>query len=199
MIVMTEKVPGLREQQKAATRNELTRMGVELFLKQGFVNTTIEQIVEPLGIAKRTFFRYFETKEDIVFAFYEDKTAVLVTALHSRPKEETPFKAVCEALSIQLQLYDTNPESAWALVRLIKENPALVGKGFEKRLAREQALADALVSREGVNAISSLKAQFIVGVASVAWMLALDEWYEQGGKTNLRSIVEKTFSMAGDL
>jgi len=196
---MTEKIPNLREQQKAATRDQLIRKGIELYLKQGFENTTVDQIVEPLGIAKRTFFRYFKSKEEVVFVFYEDKTAHLVAELKNRPKDESPFKAVCEALSLQLQLYDTDPKSAWALVRLIKENPALVGKGFEKRLAREKALTEALVEREGSNTMNTLKAQLIVGVASVAWMAALDEWYEQGGKTDLREILEKTFSMAGKL
>ena len=50
-----------------------------------------------------------------------------------------------------------------------------------------------------VGLMNTLKAQLIVGVASVAWMAALDEWYEQGGKTDLREILEKTFSMAGKL
>lgn len=194
-----EKVPSLREQQKAATRSQMTQMGIQLFLKQGFTETTIEQIVEPLGIAKRTFFRYFKSKEEVVFAFYEDKTADLVAKLASRPKKESPFKAVCAALSIQLELYDTNPEFAFALVRLIKENPDLTGKGFEKKIAREKALADALIAREGENTLSALKAQLIVGVASVAWMAALDEWYEQQGKTDLREIMERAFSIAGKL
>src|SRR5271170_5013001 len=92
---MANEIRGLREKNKQATRSELSRFGIELFLKNGFTNTTIDEIVEPLGIAKRTFFRYFGVKEDLVFAWYEDLTTVLVDELKRRPRKEKPFEAVC--------------------------------------------------------------------------------------------------------
>ncbi len=88
MGTMTEKIIGLREKNRIATRSELSRFGIELFLKKGFANTTIDEIVEPLGIAKRTFFRYFDVKEDLVFAWYEDLTNDLVSELRQRPPQE---------------------------------------------------------------------------------------------------------------
>lgn len=193
---MTAKIAGLREQQKAATRAELYRFGFELFLKQGFADTTIEQIVEPLGIAKRTFFRYFATKEELVFAWYEDKTAELVAELKGRPRKEKPFTAVCETLASLLKRYDAAPEMAFALVRLLKDNPTLGGRSFEKQTVRERALAEALIEREGVAKLPALKARIVVGVVMTAFGAALDEWYASGGKADLRPIVETAFSMA---
>ena len=191
---MTEKITSLREQQKATNLRELTRIGLGLFLKQGFDNTTIDQIVAPLGIAKRTFFRYFKTKEDLVFAWYEVKTTELVNELNGRPKQEKPLEAVCNTLSSLLKRYDANPDWAWALVRLLKETPSLMGKNAEKGMVREQALANTLIEREGK--MTPLNAQIVVGIVTVAFKAALDEWYEGGGKADLRSIVEKAFSMA---
>src|SRR5262245_60985701 len=135
-----DKIVSLREQNKVATRRELARFGIELFLKQGFHNTTIDQIVEPLGIAKRTFFRYFNVKEDLVFAWYEELTHELVDELKARPKTEKPFKAVCETLASLLKLYDANPDWARAMMHLSKETPSLCGKNFEKRVVWERAL-----------------------------------------------------------
>lgn len=196
---MDMKVVNLREQHKAATRSELARFGVQLFLQQGFANTTIDQIVEPLGIAKRTFFRYFNTKEDLVFAWHEEKTPALVSELNSRPKQETPFKAVCETLCSMLKTYDAHPDLALAMMRLLKETPALVGRESEKRMIWEQALAAALIEREGEQAMSPLEARIVVGKVMTAWTAALDEWYAGGGKAKLRPIVEKALSMASDL
>ena len=193
---MKRPIAGLREQHKAATRKELSRFGLQLFLKQGFANTTIDEIVAPLGIAKRTFFRYFDTKEDLVFAWQEDKTSGLVEALAARPERETPFKAVCEALSSLLDRYDAYPDRAFALMRLIKETPSLVGKDLEKQALWERALADGLIDREGKRAMSRIKAQIIVGVVMSAFSAALDEWYAGGGKGDLRRIVKKAFSIA---
>ncbi|ALZ10858.1 TetR family transcriptional regulator [Pseudomonas aeruginosa] len=193
---MTAKIAGLREQQKAATRAELYQFGFELFLKQGFAETTIEQIVEPLGIAKRTFFRYFATKEDLVFAWYEGKTAELVAELKGRPKKEKPLSAVCETLASLLKRYDAAPDMAFALVRLLKTNPSLEGKSFEKQTGREKALANALIEREGADKLPMLKARIVVGVVMAAFSAALDEWYASEGKADLRPIVETAFSMA---
>jgi len=193
------KIVGLRAQNKLATRRELSRFGVELFLKQGFANTTIEQIVQPLGIARRTFFRYFNTKEDLVFAWYEDLTPDLVDALKSRPQEEKPFTAVCEALTSLLKLYDANPDWVLAMMRLLKETPSLIGSEFEKRIVWERALVLALIQREGKRTMSPLKAGIVVSTALAAFTAALNEWYENGGDAKLRPIVAKAFSMARDL
>ena len=195
----TGKIVGLRAQNKLATRRELSRCGVELFLKQGFANTTIDQIVQPLGIARRTFFRYFNTKEELVFTWYEDLTPELVDALKSRPKEEKPFRAVCEALTSLLRLYDANPAWVLSMMRLLKETPSLIGSEFEKRVVWERALVTALIQREGKRSTSALKAGIVVGTALTAFTAALNEWYEGGGDAKLRPIVAKAFSMALDL
>ena len=193
-----EKIPGLREKQKAATRNEITRTGVGLFVTQGFANTTIEQIVAPLGIAKRTFFRYFETKDDVVFAWYEEKTAELVIELLNRPEHEKPFRAICETLASLLQRYDANPDWTWKLVCLAKETPSLLGRGYEKQIVRQKALADALIERDRTDEITPLEARILVGTAMIAFTAAIDEWYLGGGKTNLRPIMESAFALAGN-
>ncbi len=194
-IAMTEKVANLREQLKATTRQELTRIGLDLFLQQGFATTTIDQIVAPLGISKRTFFRYFETKEDLVFEWQTEMTPAFVDELNSRPREEAPFKAVSETLFALASRINTNPALAFALMRLLKETPSLAGRDMENRMVWELALAAALMEREGSKVMPRLKARIIVGMAMTAWTAALDEWYTGGGKAKLRPIMEKAFSL----
>jgi AcrR family transcriptional regulator len=194
---MTAKITNLREQFKTTTRQELTRVGLELFLQQGFATTTIDQIVEPLGISKRTFFRYFATKEDLVVEWQSEMTPAFVDELNSRPKEEAPFKAVSETLLSLASRINTNPELAFALMRLLKETPPLAGRDMERRMVWEQALTAALIEREGP-VMHRLKARIIVGMAMTAWTAALDEWYAGGGKAELRPIMETAFSLVTD-
>lgn len=193
---MTEKVISLREQLKATTRQELTRVGLQLFLKQGFANTTIDEIVAPLGISKRTFFRYFDTKEELIFEWQKDLAPAFVDELNRRPKEEAPFKAVSGTLLSLLTHVNENPELAFKVMRLLNETPSLAGRDMEKRMVWEQALVAALIEREGEKIMPRLKARVIVGMAMTAWTAALDEWYAGGGKAKLRPIMEKAFSLA---
>ena len=196
---MMEKVANLREQLKSTTRQELTRIGLDLFLQHGFANTTIDQIVAPVGISKRTFFRYFKTKEDLVFEWQTQMAPALVLELNARPREEAPFKAVSETLFSLLTRINENPELAFALMRLLKETPSLAGRDMENRMVWEQALTAALMEREGSKVMPRLKARIIVGMAMTAWTAALDEWYAGGGKAKLRPLMEKAFSLIKEL
>ncbi|HHA2279849.1 TetR/AcrR family transcriptional regulator [Enterobacter cloacae complex sp. P38RS] len=196
---MTQENSGLREKHKESTRRELSKLGLVIFLKQGFTHTTIEQIVEPLSIARRTFFRYFKTKENLVFAGHEEKNVQLADELRGRPAEESPLNTVCETLGTVLKLYDAKPDMAFAQVRLLKEDPSLLAKECEKRIKREVALATVLAERCSERGLSLLEARIIVGAATSSWTAALDEWYAGGGQANMCPIMAKAFSLVHEL
>lgn len=58
---------GLRERKKARTRFELMSAAIQLFRDKGFAETTVADIVDSVEYSSSTFFRYFESKEDVVF------------------------------------------------------------------------------------------------------------------------------------
>ena len=55
----------LRDKQKAEVKSALVRAGDELFRTNGFTETTIEEITRTAGVARGTFYNYFQTKEDL--------------------------------------------------------------------------------------------------------------------------------------
>ena len=190
---------GLRERRKEAIRQEVSQAGIKLFLKQGFEKTTIDEIVGPLGISRRTFFRHFETKEDLVFVWYEDLTKKLVTACAARPSEETPYEAVCAALRGLLELYDANPKWAKKMVKLASETPALVGKSHEKRAMWGRALAATIAKRMDKSPERDLYAEIIASTAINAFALSVDTWYAEGGTRDLRATVNAGLACAGQV
>lgn len=187
---------GLRERKKLELRHELSRVGIEQFIARGFAATTIDDIVAPLGASKRTFFRYFETKEDVVFTWYDELTRELVAALKARPKAESPYAAVCATLTSLLRLYDADRARAIALLRLTRETPALVGKSFEKRAIWERELSAALAPRLPRSATRELRAEVIVGTALAAFTRAVDHWAAGEGAADLHALVGKAFAFA---
>src|SRR5712692_10233594 len=77
---------GLRERKKQKTRESIQRTALRLFEKQGYEETTIEQIAAAVEISPSTFFNYFPTKEDVVL--YDAYDPMLAKLLLERPAGE---------------------------------------------------------------------------------------------------------------
>src|SRR3974390_889971 len=73
--------PTLRERNKARARAEIADAALRLFFDRGFEGVTVDEIVSAAGVSRRTFFRYFETKEDALLADYPELNARLSEAL----------------------------------------------------------------------------------------------------------------------
>ena len=87
---------GLRERKKIKTRAEIKKQAFELFTKQGFTNTTIEQIAAASDVSASTFFRYFPTKEALILQ--DDFDPIMLEAFLNQPKEVPIFRAFRNAI-----------------------------------------------------------------------------------------------------
>ena len=93
-----EAASGLRERKKARTREAIIDAALDLFGRKGFDATTIEDIAAAADVSPRTFFRYFDSKVDLVMAHNEahgDKIAPLIAA---RPASEGPLEALRQVM-----------------------------------------------------------------------------------------------------
>lgn len=135
----------------AETRSALVEAATELFDRKGFAETTVEEICERADVAQRTFFRYFPSKEAVLYAEFEDLQAQLLARLAERPADEAPLAALHQALRGHATVVQTRFE---ALARLAKRAEECRGSGAEKAVLRQQmteAVAAALAARLGTD------------------------------------------------
>lgn len=59
------------ERKKEETRQKIVYTAMNLFKRQGFESTTLEQIAEEVDVAKKTIYNYFPNKEDIVIDYIQ--------------------------------------------------------------------------------------------------------------------------------
>ncbi|MBB6286292.1 TetR family transcriptional regulator [Pseudomonas sp. SJZ103] len=87
---------GLRERQKAERRQAISKAAIELFERQGFQNTTIEQIASQAGVSPPTVFKYFGNKQEIILEILHHADQRAITDTRSRIHEiDDPVEALC--------------------------------------------------------------------------------------------------------
>ena len=96
---MTETtILGRRERKKHQTREALRDSARRLFAERGFAATTIQQITDDADVSERTFFRYFDSKEDLLLPDLVDLFESVERAIRSRPADEPPLTSILEAI-----------------------------------------------------------------------------------------------------
>ena len=184
--------PTLWERQRAAARDEITRVALDLFLSQGFDGTTIDQIVTRVGISRRSFFRYFGTKEDIVLGDLVARGAVIADAVAVRPAGEGPWEALRAGLQSSAETTMPDVESGLALGRMLLETPSLRARLLEKRLRWQEMLVPLITARlEDEHGEARLRASAIVASALACLDAASEAWVESDGAMDLAVLYDE--------
>ncbi|GAA5038521.1 TetR/AcrR family transcriptional regulator [Microbacterium fluvii] len=104
-------------------RTAVAAAAIDLFARQGFDATSVEQIAQAAGISRSTFFRQFGGKEDVVFADHEALLESLPAALDVRHPD--PWAAVCEVSLDVFRHFAADPDLARRRYAIVREVPAL--------------------------------------------------------------------------
>lgn len=96
---------GVRARKRAETRSAVVRAATRLFLEQGVTKTSIDDIAAGAGIARRTFFLHFPSKEDVLFHYLEGHIDRAVAALDRLPTEADPGQGVRTVMTVLVDLF----------------------------------------------------------------------------------------------
>ncbi len=137
---------GLRERKKLQTRLAIRREAFRLFDKQGYANTTIEQIAAAAEVSSRTFYRYFGVKEALLTS--DDQISPIVEAFAAAPPELDPVAAYRYAVAAFFgELSQEERDDAVAGQRLMYEVPEVRGLLYSEYVRLIDLIAEALVRR----------------------------------------------------
>lgn len=139
---------GLRERKKARTKAAIQEHALRLFRAQGYSATTVEQIAEAAEISPSTFFRYFPSKEDVVFK--DEFDPLIISSFLAQPADLTPIQAFRAAVrSVFAHLTDDDLAAARERHRMTLQVPELRAAALDHMVETIRMLSDLVAQRVG--------------------------------------------------
>ncbi|WP_375384092.1 TetR/AcrR family transcriptional regulator [uncultured Microbacterium sp.] len=181
---------------RASSREVLAEAACELFLERGYDATSIADITSRAGVSRSSFFNYFSSKGDVLWAALDERIAALRTRLHS---DEGPDAATTVRAAVAEIADDFEPES----LALAMANSAAMG--IEDELERESALRRARIARAVADRLrrggeDALRAEVLAAAYGGAVLASVELWADEGpGRRALGSVLDRALTVVATL
>ena len=184
-------VSTLVARKQETVRHAICDHASKLLFEQGFHETTIDDIAKAASIGRRTFFRYFETKEDMVLWKFDQFARRAVHLLAARPAREPGLLALQHALTEASEFYNREPAQTLAILRMTEATPSLFAQQLLQQDRWKDWFATGLRARTRSSASSSLP-EMTAAVAFEAMAIAVRRWVKSPG-THLSDAIAQSF------
>jgi AcrR family transcriptional regulator len=163
---------------------------MELFVERGYAQTTVADIAERAGLTRRTFFRYFSDKREVLFNGSQRLQEMMVGALRGAPAHATAIEAVAAALDATAGFFGDNRAFARQRSAVIAANADLHERELIKMAMLSAALAEALRGRGVAEPDASLAGEAGIAVFRVAF----GQWVGEAEQRSFAEIVSESLA-----
>jgi AcrR family transcriptional regulator len=187
--------PSRRQTSKQRTRDAIEAAAWRLFARDGFDQVTVDEIAAAVDIAPRTFFRYFETKEAVLYGDWRAGLAAFCAHLRARPADETPLVALAGAVSAMADNLEQDTTEVLQRARIVKGSLHAGRYGTSVvHPASVDAISEVLAERLGVDLDTDFRPRLYARIATLALDSARDTWLATGGRRPLIVVLEEVFA-----
>jgi AcrR family transcriptional regulator len=187
-------VESLRERKKHQTREDLERAALDLFEVHGFDGVTVDDIAARANVSPRTFFRYFGSKEAVLYADHDYLLSIMRDAISARPAEEHPLHVLRAALVAVTQHRAEHLEADLRRGRLVDTGPAIAS--YQRAViqpAWEDMFTEALADRLATDPVTDPRPRLLAGVAIAVMSAAGIRWRASGGREDPVDLLLEAF------
>ncbi len=175
---------GLRDKNRAEVRGRLVAAALELFAAEGFDAVTIDAIAARADVSRRTFFRYFPTKEDVVVARRLEQLERFRALLAAPAAGASPFASVRAAFEALASDYRSMRKRVLTEHALFCAAPSLLQRDLEIDRAFEQEIAAAL-GRGAESATAKHRARLCAACIMGVLRVVIEDWAQGRGRSDL--------------
>ncbi|MFF3493326.1 TetR family transcriptional regulator [Streptomyces sp. NPDC002795] len=202
-----------RERKKQATRAALVEAAIRLAAEHGVENVTVDAISETAGVSARTFFNYFDSRDEVFVMVGAESSARVRRAVLDAPPESTALEALRDAMATELQEIE-NQQELWRLhADVLRRSPDLLARSIGAHMADEIGLAEALAERVGAGSplfsgdrrtgstaedeerrrALGLYPRLLAAVGATAVRIAVEHWCVRQEETTFADVFREVF------
>lgn len=189
--------------QRLKMRRELAAAAMELFATKGYEATTVDEIAAAAGVARRTFFRHFRSKEEAIFPDHDDTLVRAEAVLNAAPAHEHPLDTVCRGIKEVMRMYAASPAVSVERYRLTREVPTLREREIASVARYERLFTRYLLGhfdeRDHTDGNDDpLLAEVAASAVVTAHNHVLRRWLRAGGQGDVEAQLDHAFSIVRD-
>ncbi|WP_256361594.1 TetR family transcriptional regulator [Streptomyces sp. TRM70350] len=186
--------------QRLKMRRELAAAAMELFATKGYEATTVDEIAAQAGVARRTFFRHFRSKEEAIFPDHDDTLIRAEAVLNAAPAHEHPLDTVCRGIKEVMKMYAARPEISVARYKLTREVPTLREAEIASVARYERLFTRYLLGHFDEHAHDDvgddpLLAEVAASAVVTAHNHVLRRWLRAGGQGDVEAQLDHAFAI----
>lgn len=175
--------------------DEIEITALRLFAEHGMDAVTIDDIADAADISRRTFFRYFASKDDLFHGSPERQLDSLQRALNSAPGSATPATLVRIALLALAEEFDGRREALLLRTQIAAKNPNAMMPSRGQHNALLEAFVDAVATHAGIDPDTDLRPRVFVHAGFGAMLAAARNWLAAGAKGSLRDLTAEALDL----
>ncbi|MHA6799605.1 TetR family transcriptional regulator [Bounagaea algeriensis] len=194
-----DPAPGARVERAERVRRALTLAALQHFDEQGFEVTTVDQIAATAGVGRRTFFRYFRSKEDAVFPGHDQCVREVSELLDTADPDADPWAVVTRASERVLETYLTEPEISLRRFALTRAVPSLRDREITGIDQYQRVFGRFLRSRFAERRQGELWGTVAASAVVAGHNHVLRQWLRSGGEVDARALLHAALRELGEV
>lgn len=197
MVTTTETRSGdqLRARRRQRMADEIELTALRLFAERGIDEVTVDDVAHAADISRRTFFRYFASKDDLLHGNPERQRDIVLDAAESAPAE-IPSRALVRRILLALTAdIDERREALLLRKRIAAKAPNAFAQGQNRHSALVGTVIDCLTGHMGVDPDTDLRPYVYVQAGFGAMQAAMRTWFVGGTSTSLRHLTAEALDL----
>ena len=166
-----------------------------LYGERGYEATTVAEIAERAGLTKRTFFRYFADKREVLFWGSELLEQRMVAAIEAAPASASALDMVGAALDAAAARFEEAREFAGPRHRIIASSPELQ----ERELIKTASLAEGMAAALRTRGLGGTAADLTALIGTTVLHVAYEQWIGEPGRTPFQQIARDALAQLREI